>query len=76
MKIWTDQQVANVRAHQESLRFHPYTCGGGGGPCSGVIMTVDNYGLHCPTCNRKQVWVHDFVLDGSWMEQMRAHHGA
>lgn len=68
--IWTDDQFASVRDYQDAGRWHPYTCGGGGGPCSGVSLEIRPDGMHCPSCERVQTWVHDFVLDGSWREML------
>jgi hypothetical protein len=63
---WTNAEAASVQEYQESGAFHPYTCGGGGGPCSGVNMRADTAGLHCPICGRLQTWAHDFIVDGTW----------
>lgn len=40
--------------------LHPFTCGGGGGPCSGVEMELLAANPHimllgCPKCERQQI---------------------
>lgn len=51
---WTDKQVEALNFYQKSGRLHPYTCGGGGGPCSGVDLVATNNGWVCPQCGRLQ----------------------
>lgn len=72
MPVWTAEQVTTVNEYQQCGFFHPYTCGGGGGPCPGVSMTAGPEGLVCPSCGRVQAWVHDFVLAEQWRESAAA----
>lgn len=64
---WTAEQAENLRLYQKAGMFHPYTCGGGGGPCSGVSMDPTPDGLVCPQCGRVQTWVAGFAVS----EKMR-----
>lgn len=65
--IWTDEQVTSVADFQVSGAFHPYTCGGGGGGCSGVSLLATPAGLRCPSCGRLQTTgVHSSAIDGDW----------
>jgi hypothetical protein len=68
---WTAEQMHHLRAWQNEDRWHPYTCGGGSGPCSGVTMAVTPDGLVCPKCGRLQKNVHDFSL-APWPPEGRA----
>lgn len=63
---WTTDQLGHLRWWQDSGEVHPYTCGGGGGPCSGVSLAVTPGGLVCPGCGRIQSRVHDFSLAGTF----------
>jgi|WetSurSiteA1Bulk_404760.scaffolds.fasta_scaffold182682_2 hypothetical protein len=49
---WTDEQVELINLFQKSGKGHPYTCGGGGGPHSGVDLIATNEGWVCPECGR------------------------
>lgn len=52
---------------QASEDLHPFTCGGGGGPCSGVHLHLgevraDSLDFRCPGCGRVQTTVRGDVL--------------
>lgn len=64
--IWTVEQEAVVEEFQRAGLFHPYTCGGGGGKCPGVVMRATLAGLRCPSCGRMQTDVEGWVLTGEW----------
>lgn len=53
--------AAHFLAWQADKFMHPFTCGGGGGPCSGVSLelvsaTHDGVTARCPTCRREQTF--------------------
>jgi hypothetical protein len=63
--------AAAYRSYQRSARVHPFTCGGGGGPCPGLPMDVERdavfpcVALRCPKCGRVQrtdEWMDRVVL--------------
>ncbi len=69
---WTEEEVANLNAFQESGRFHPFTCGGArcddahkayadehGGDYGQLVATAD--GWKCPVCDYRQDWAHPFM---------------
>lgn len=68
MKIeapWTKIQVLDLINYQVSGRFHPYTCGGGGGEHSGVRLLPTPNGWVCPvqTCTYRQSWAYGPLPD-------------
>lgn len=66
---WTASQLENLRYHQVSRSMHPYTCGGGGGPCEGgVVLNPTPNGLVCPRCGRVQTSVHSWSLTSQLRE--------
>lgn len=69
---WTDEQVRNLNAYQQSGQFHPFTCGGDrgddahkayaaehGGDWGQLVATKD--GWVCPVCSYRQDWAHEFM---------------
>ncbi len=74
--IWTDKQVANLKAYQENPQFHPFTCGNrhlpghkeyaekNGLPDHGILVPTP-HGWVCPVCDYTQNWAHDFMLNGN-----------
>lgn len=66
---WTPRQILNMYDRQAAYWLHPYTCGGGGGPCSGVTLIVTRDGLRCPGCNRLQRSAHQQDLDGEFLSR-------
>lgn len=55
---FTDDQVKNMRAWQESDQVHPFTC------CDHQTMTVETDGFHCPKCGQVQTWAHEIMASG------------
>lgn len=57
-----EEKLAALSLWQEAGVFHPLTCGGGGGPCSGVSLkptilkegNAEFVGALCPDCGRFQ----------------------
>lgn len=68
--IWTDDQQTLLTEYQRCGLFHPLTCGGGGGPCSGVTMVVTPAGMRCPSCGRLQTQVPDMLFAGEWRKHV------
>jgi Lar family restriction alleviation protein len=78
--IWTAEQVANLDEFQKAGRMHPFTCGTkekhpplddcGDVPDDELFAT--ERGWKCPTCDYRQFWAHDFMLDGSAVKAARA----
>jgi hypothetical protein len=65
--LWTEEQVAIlVRRQAGDSGMHPYTCSGGGGPCSGVSLVPTVNGWACEGCGFTQTYVHSYDLDGTW----------
>lgn len=62
--IFTEDQVASINAYQREAPFHPFTCGNNHDGERELVATVD--GLHCPTCDYTQDWVHSWMADWSW----------
>lgn len=59
MALWTDEQVANLRARQAAEWCHPYTCGA----CpSDLVPTPD--GWACVDCGYRQTFALEDDLDG------------
>jgi hypothetical protein len=66
MSIFTEDQVASINAYQNCGMWHPFTCRCGSGA---LIATVD--GLVCSkACGYTQDWVHGFMADWTWKEQL------
>ena len=59
--IFTDDEVKSLNEYQTSHVGHPFTCGNG---CGDLIATKE--GWHCPKCDYKQFWAHDFMKNGTW----------
>jgi hypothetical protein len=53
---WTDEEVEALNCFQTCGKVHPYTCGGGGGPHSGVDLVATNEGWYCPKCGSVVQW--------------------
>ena len=60
---WNPEQVRLLNMYQKSGRYHPHTCGGGGGPCSGIDLTATSKGWVCPRCGLLYAGVGQDVLD-------------
>lgn len=68
--IWTEDQVAQLNAHQARGDVHPYTCGGERGDAAHVaraeedmahdrgILIATVRGWICPACDYRQFWAH------------------
>jgi hypothetical protein len=61
---WTDEQIANLNASQQSGRFHSFTCGlrdqHRGNP--GVLVaTMDGWSCPASGCDYRQDWAHAFM---------------
>ena len=75
-KIWSDEEVENLKEYQTSGAFHPYTCNRGFPECevktskiNGVrdwskdgVLIPTNEGFVCPCGKYKQTFAHDFTL--------------
>jgi uncharacterized radical SAM superfamily Fe-S cluster-containing enzyme len=65
---FTQKQVDNINRYQREGRFHPFTCGSGNRTDEkhldgeGILVATED-GLHCPYCDYRQNWVHDFMAD-------------
>lgn len=68
---FTDAQVANLDAYQQSWRFHPFTCPNRGDGKHGthavdlgtLVPTTSVYGWICPYCDYTQNWAHAFMVE-------------
>jgi hypothetical protein len=56
---WTDDQVANLNAWQHAGNVHEFTCGGD--HAGSRVLVARNDGWHCPGCDHRQNWAHDFM---------------
>lgn len=86
MKIhapFTEEQVKNLNAWQQSQAVHPFTCGNNrgstehrayqaihGGDLGQLVATKD--GWVCLVCGEKQDWAHDFMCDGTLLASQNA----
>ena len=69
MALWTDEQVKNLNEYQEAGYMHPFTCGTP--KCSADLVATPD-GWVCPNgCGYTQNWAHDFMLNGSAVENGR-----
>lgn len=65
---FTPKQVEHLNAWQKAGRFHPFTCGSGNRTDKnhldgeGVLVATEA-GWHCPYCDYKQNWCHDFMAE-------------
>ena len=62
MKIWTEEQVKNLKKRQETFTLHPYTC-----DCGENLIPTEE-GWVCDKCSYTQYWAHGSDLDGEWEE--------
>lgn len=61
---WTPEQVAQLNKWQAAGYVHPFTCSNddcAGGNGKNLVATGD--GWRCPSCDYKQDWCHDFMMD-------------
>jgi hypothetical protein len=58
---WDKEQAAALNRYQNSVRFHPYTCGnrGDGAHSADAVLVATEHGWICPHCSYTQVWAHD-----------------
>jgi hypothetical protein len=63
-KIWSEEQVKNLKKRQEFTRLHPYTC------ICGEVLGVTSYGLVCRKCGYTQTWALEDDLDGTFIVDM------
>lgn len=56
---FTEEQVVNLNNWQKDGRFHPFTCGSGQHKTQSLIAGTS--GWHCPLCDYKQTWAHEFM---------------
>lgn len=74
---WTQEQVDGLNDYQRNGFMHPFTCASGNRTDASHSMakTLNNdrdWGLlvaktdgwHCPACNYRQFWAHDFMFKG------------
>ncbi len=62
MKIWTKEQVENLKKRQATMMMHPYTC-----ECGENLIPTEE-GWICDECSYTQNWAHDSDLDGDLLE--------
>ncbi len=72
MNLIAEAQLILFEEAQNSGDFHPATCGGGGGPCSGVnlkarqVIDTDEIEMYCDNCNEYVQTIpkltHDFII--------------
>lgn len=65
-QAFTPDEVASLNGYQNWGRMHPFTCGGGGGPCSGTSLIATAAGWRCPACDYTQDWAHNWMKDWGW----------
>lgn len=67
---FTDEQAAHINEFQRTGYMHPFTCPDShrGGDRN---LVATNEGLHCPSCNYRQSWVHGFMANGAAVENYR-----
>jgi len=65
---FTAEQARSLNTFQQRGEFHSFTCGGGGGPCSGQPLTaIPGAGWVCLRCNVfAQDWAWRWMADWSW----------
>ena len=64
---FTPEQVRHINAFQASGYMHPFTCPHCSG-CPDRDLIASQDALRCPNCDYRQTWVHDFMADGSAVE--------
>lgn len=70
---FSPEQVDALTTYQAAGFMHPFTCGGGGGPHSGVSLYAQADGWHCPVegCIHRQDWAHTFMADRRYWPDIR-----
>jgi len=71
---FTDEQVSELNAYQDSAVFHPFTCNNS--ECRAILVAVRD-GWVCPNEQAamndspavQQTWAHRFMADGTWRMQ-------
>jgi hypothetical protein len=58
---WTDEQVAALNKWQQRDDFHPFTCPDRYPNGTHVVLVAYPDGWHCPACDYRQDWAHDFM---------------
>jgi len=64
---FTPEQVESLNEYQNSLAFHPFTCGGK--ECRNDLVATSD-GWHCPdpACDYAQNWAHEWMGNNAWKE--------
>jgi hypothetical protein len=60
-KIYAPEQVAALERWQASGRVHPFTCPTRHLDNEAVVLRPEEDGWHCPGCDYRQDWAHDFM---------------
>jgi ribosomal protein S27AE len=58
---WTPEQVAALNDFQQRGEFHPFTCPTRYDNGTHVVLVAHEDGWHCPACDYRQDWAHDFM---------------
>jgi hypothetical protein len=66
---FNSEQVAHINEFQREGYMHPFTCPGAHSGERNLVATKD--GLHCPSCDYRQFWVHSFMADGAAVANYR-----
>jgi hypothetical protein len=78
---WTPDQVEALNAFQHSQKVHPFTCGNDRGDAAhrayaeahgedmGQLVAHED-GWHCPVCDYRQDWAHEFMFQPIPMDAM------
>ena len=61
--VFTPDEVASLNGFQESGMFHPFTCGTSS--LHRDLVAAED-GWHCPECDYRQDWAHDFMKNWNW----------
>jgi hypothetical protein len=63
---WTEEVCNALNRYQRLGLMHPFTCDNhncrGLAPDFGVLVAKED-GWHCPTCDYRQYWAHQFMIE-------------
>lgn len=64
---FTQAQITKINNFQSAGIVHPFTCPN---DSEGLVAHAD--GMHCPSCDYRQTWVHEPMADNSMLNDMAA----
>lgn len=68
VNIFTDDEIASFNDYQQHSDFPKVACADNHAGEHNLI--ANSGGIFCPTCGWRQNWVHKFLIDWSWRDQV------